>query len=578
MSLAGALNAGKTSMFTNQKGLEITGNNISNVNTPGYSRQKPVLSDYPSLNFGNLFVGQGVKVSGIVREYDVFINEQLLDKNRFLGSEDAKNTPLAELERVFSIGDENLATEIDRFFDSWQELSTNPSGQVERDIVLQRGQVLAAEFNTISRDLDSVSTNINSTIKSEIDSVNLKLKQIADLNNRIQNIESGTGQSANSFRDTRDVLLQDLTYALGVQSFEEKGGAVNVQLPGGLPLVQTGTALELVAVDKGADLNLQLKIGGSTFAVDGKNLGGKFFGLVEVRDEMIPALKQDLDFTAYQMVQEVNRIHEQGTGLDGVTGTPFFQNPGHHQSQPYQSADFAGFSAGEMKLAVDGVDYTIDLATELAPATGPFSLNQVRDAINTANGGSLGPPIATGIPGIAEASTRELDDGSFVLDIQPTYNSAKNSNSSISVDMSDIQGSYAAPTFSMPNMADLIAMALKDPGKVAAGSSSAPGDNTKALEITALKDKKAVNGIDTFVSYYGKMTARVGIEASQNRLERAGAQDALTQLQNMRDGAAGVSLEEEMISLVKYQRGFEASARLLSIVDEMMETIISIKR
>ncbi len=567
MSLAAALNAGKTSMFTNQKGLEITGNNIANVNTPGYSRQKPILSDYPSLNFGNFFVGQGVKVSGIAREYDVFINEQLLDKNRLLGSEDAKQTPLAELERVFSIGDENLATEIDRFFDSWQELSANPSGQVERDMVLQRGEILAAEFNTIARDLDSVHTNINSTIKSEVDAINLKLRQIADLNNRIESIETGTGQSANGFRDTRDVLLQELTYTLGVQSFEEKGGAVNVQLPGGLPLIQSGTALQLEAVEKGADLGLQLNIGGASFEVKGKNLGGKFSGLLEVRDELIPTLKQDLDYTAYQMAQEVNRIHEQGTGLDGSTGTPFFQNPGRHQSQAYPSDEFLGFSDGVINITVDGIEHPLDLSAELTPATEPFSLNQVATAINGA-----------GIPEISSASTRELDDGSFVLDILPAFNSAKNSASSISMDMADIQDSYAAPKFSMPNMADLIAMGLKEPSKVAAGSSSAPGDNTKALEITALKDKKAVNGEDTFVGFYGKMTARVGIEASQNRLERAGADNALTQLQNMRDGASGVSLEEEMIALVKYQRGFEASAKLLSVVDEMMGTIISIKR
>ncbi|OQY18233.1 MAG: flagellar hook-associated protein FlgK, partial [Desulfobacteraceae bacterium 4572_35.1] len=126
MGLAAALNTGKTSLFTNQKSIEIAGNNIANVNTAGYSRQKAVLSDFPSLKFGSFFVGQGVKITDITREYDVFVSEQLLDKNQLLGSEDAKATPLAELERIFSIGEDNLATEIDRFFDSWQELSANP--------------------------------------------------------------------------------------------------------------------------------------------------------------------------------------------------------------------------------------------------------------------------------------------------------------------------------------------------------------------------------------------------------------------------------------------------------------------
>jgi flagellar hook-associated protein 1 FlgK len=569
MGLAAALNAGKTSMFTNQKALEITGNNISNVNTEGYSRQTPIFSDYPSLNFGNFFIGQGVKVSGVEREYDMFINEQLLDKNQLLGSEDAKSTPLAELERVFSVGEDNLATEIDRFFDSWQELSANPSGQVERDMVLQRGEILAAEFNNVSRDLNNVRTNINSTIKSEIDAVNLKLNQIADLNNRIQNVESSTGQSANTFRDQRDVLLQELTYDLGVQSFEEPTGAVNVQLPGGLPLVQSSTALQLQTVEKGDDLNLQLNIGGSSFEVSGRNLGGKFSGLIEVRDELVPALKEDLDYTAYQMAQEVNKLHEDGMGLDGSSGIPFFQNPGNHVSQGYASETEGYFVEGSIALNVGGTDYTLSLDS----AGGPYSLDYLAGEINSTLGLNVPPDTPF-------ADVRQNDSGQYVLTLSPDYDSNLSSAQSVEVDMSGLTtvSGQSTPEFRMPNYSDLMAMAVTDPSKVAAGETDAPGDNRMALDVAALKDKKAVNGEDTFVSFYGKMAARVGIEASQNRLEQSGAKDSLTQLKNMRDGASGVSLEEEMIALVKYQRGFEASAKLLTTVDDMMGTVLSIKR
>lgn len=559
MGLAAALNAGKTSLFTNQKSIEITGNNISNVNTEGYSRQKPVFSDFPSLNFGDFFVGQGVKVSGVVRDYDVFVSEQLLDKNQQLGNEDAKSTPLAELERIFSVGDENLATEIDRFFDAWQELSTNPSGQVERDIVIQRGELLAAEFNTIARDLENVQNNINDTVRSELDAVNLKLTQIADLNQRIQNLES-TGQTANSFRDQRDLLLQELTYSLGVQSFPDAAGAINVQLPGGLPLVQSGTALQLEAVVQGDDLKLELAIGNSRFDVSGRNLGGKFAGLLEIRDQFVPELQQDLNKTAYQLVQQVNSRHEQGTGLDGSTGVPFFQNPGNHTSQGYASDTSGYFTGGTITLQVGGKDHKLDLAS------GSYSLAELASKINS----------------VADltATASQQGDGRYALVLTPAYDLANNSPLSVQVDLSALEtkDGAAVPEFSMPSMANLMAMALQNPSQVAAGSSSAPGDNTNALAIAALKDEKAVNGEDTFVSFYGKMAARVGVEASQNRLAQTGSQDALTQLQNLRDAKVGVSLEEEMIALIKYQRGFEASAKLLSTVDEMMATVLTIKQ
>lgn len=557
MGLAAALNTGKTSLFTNQKAIEIAGNNIANVNTEGYSRQKAVFSDFPSLKSGSFFVGQGVKITDITREYDVFVNEQLLDKSQLLGGEDAKATPLAELERVFSVGEDNLATEIDRFFDAWQELSTNPSGQVERDIVVQRGELLASSFNSVARDLDNVSANINEIVLSEVDGVNLMLTQVADLNSRIQTIEAN-GQSANSFRDQRDMLLQDLTYTLGIQSYEEPTGAVNIQLPGGLPLVQSGTALQLEAISKGDDLSLQLNIGDSEFEISGKNLGGKFEGLFELRDEFIPSLKQDLDLTAYEMVQTVNALHAQGTGLDGSTGVAFFNNPGNHTSQSYADPDLAtAFNAGDINVTVNGVQNTIAFPN---PGPGPGSLNDLATTINAAGVG-------------VTASVTEQDDGSSVLILTPDM-----PGQSIQLDMADIGGAYSAPEFSMPNLSDLISMSLQDTTKIAAGNSSAPGDNTNALDISALKDANAVNGEDTFVSFYGKMAARVGIEAGQNRLSQSGAQDSLTQLKNMRDGNAGVSIEEEMINLIKFQRGFEASAKLLSTVDEMMVTVLDIKR
>jgi len=551
MGLAAALNTGKTSLFASQKSIEVAGNNIANVNTEGYSRQKVVLGDIPSLEFGGFFVGTGVRVNNIEREYDVFINQQLLDKSQELGAEDAKSTPLAELERVFSVGEENLATEIDRFFDAWQELSTNPSGEVERDIVIQRGELLASSFNSLARDLDNVRSNINDTVASEIDDVNLKLNQIADLNTQIQNIESN-GKSANSFRDQRDLLLQDLTYTLGVQSYEEPTGAVNIQLPGGLPLVQNGTALQLEATPRGEDLSLTLSIGANSFEVKGDNLGGKFKGLFELRDEFIPGLKQDLDLTAYEMVQTVNSLHAQGTGLDGSTGVAFFNNPGNHTTQSYADPNLAtAFSAGDLSIEVEGVSNTVAFAGG--------SLNDLANTINTA---------AVGVT----ATVNEQDDGSFVMVLRPDT-----AGDSAQLDMSDVGGTYQAPEFSMPNISDLISVSIRDTRKVAAGTSSAPGDNTNALAISALKDADTINGEDTFVSFYGKMAASVGIEAGQNRLAQSGAADSLTQLKNLRDGSVGVSIEEEMISLIKFQRGFEASAKLLSTVDELMVTVINIK-
>ncbi len=462
--LIAALNSAKTSLSTQQKSVEIVGNNIANVNTPGYSRQRPVLTPYPALNFGDFFIGQGVKLGNVEREHDVFLTAQLRSNNQTLGQESGKASPLTELERVFNMSENNLATEIDRFFDAWQELTVNPAGQVERDLVLQRGNLLANAFHGAVTEMENIQTNINNTLMARIDGVNFKLQEIADLNQRIATIETG-GQTANAFRDSRDLLLEELSFTLGIQSYEEGGtGMVGVQLPGGLPLVQGASALKLEGSMVGTELQLKVRLGETVLPVGANSLGGEFKGMVDIRDRFIPGLVNDLDRLAYGLATAVNEQHRAGVGLDGVGGRDFFT---------------------------------------------PFDADPL-----------LGEPAA----------------------------------------------------------AKKIALLLTDTRQLAAGASSAPGDNLNAQAMAAVSGRKVIGGADTFVSFYGQMTGRVGMEAGQNRLSRDGAEDAMIALKNLREGKVGVSIEEEMIDLIKFQKSFEASAKLLATVDEMLDTILSIRR
>ncbi len=467
-----ALNAGKTSLAVNQKSIEIIGNNISNVNTPGYSRQGAVLDPYPSMNFGGFFIGQGVTISDVRRDFDTFVTSQLQNKSIEFGLQSGQATPLAELERIFNITDQNLATEIDRFFDSWQELSANPSGMTERDIVIQRGELLATTFHTLSNDLNTVQQNINDSIISKVDGVNSKINEIAELNTHIFHVES-QGRTANSAMDRRDTLAKELASSLGVQTYTDSKGMLAVQLPGGLPLVQGATAMPIEAVHNGQNLDLVLHAGGVTRNIGLNNLGGEFYGMVNIRDTVIPGLNDNLDRLAYEITQAVNTAHAAGAGLDSVSGRNFFTpNP---------------------------------------------------------------PPALAADPAWRDA--------------------ARN----IKMDLTDSRHVAAAQTPIPPALV-------------------APGDNRNALNIASLGKTVLINGADNFTSYYGKMSATVGIMANQNSLSLGGAEDAMMQLQNMRDGQAGVSLDEEMISLIQYQRGFESSAKFLSTIDEMMSTLINLKR
>jgi len=476
--LVNALNSARTSLEVNQKSIEIVGNNISNVNTEGYSRQKAEFETYPSVNFGDFFIGQGVKISDVKREHDVFIEQQIQEKSVDYGYQDAITRPLSELERIFNVTEDNLSTDIDNFFDSWQELTADPSDVVQRNNVILQGQVLSTSFNNAINDLNSTKEDINNTILSKLDEVNSQLQEVADLNDRIYTIEIH-GQTANSARDQRDVLAKKLAESLGAISYEDGNGMLTVSLPGGLPLVQGIMPMSISADLSGTDMTLQLHAGGVTRDLDTDHLGGAFQGLVEMRDSFIPDLTADLDKLAYELSVQVNLQHEAGGALDSSTGNAFFSTPPNYVASP---------------------------------------------------------------PGPAPTATE--------------YDGAARS----------------------------ISVVITDPSKIAAGAAPAsgetvaPGDNSNALTISNIGDTYLIDNTDSFTSLYGKIAAKVGVESNQNQLSLKGAQDALDQLENFRDGIVGVSLEEEMINLIQYQRGFQSSAKYLTTVDDMMSTVLNIKR
>lgn len=460
--LISALNIGTTGLSTNQKGIEVTGNNVSNVNTPGYSKQALELTSTPTLRFNDQMIGQGAVVDSITREGNRFVTKQLIDKTADYGETDAKDIPLAEIERVVGIDDTDLSNDIDQFFDSWQELSTDPSGGVYRQEVMQEGKDLANSLQKMVGDLHAVQEGINDDLEGTVTDLNRQLGEIADLNIQIVSAEA-TGISANSLRDQRDQLLQDVSSVAGINYFEESNGMVSVQLPSGLPLVTADTASEVSVQWVSGSMQLNLSSGASTTTLSGKDFGGEIRGMFDLRDDYVPSVIDDLDKLAYQLATSVNTVQSGGVDINGDPGTDFFSF------------------------------------------------------------GNSGPD-----PWSGAAATLE--------------------------------------------------MALTDTSQVAAGTIASPdnqlGDNSNCLTMVDLQNQTLVNGTSNFGDFYAQIAAGVGLEVSQNSLSLDSAEDALVQMQNMRDTTAGVSIDEEMLLLTQYQTGYEAAAKYLTTVDEMLDTLM----
>jgi flagellar hook-associated protein 1 FlgK len=322
----GVLSIGSKALSAQQKGIYVTGNNIANINTPGYSRQRlNMASDFPvDSSIGP--VGTGVRAIEVERIYQRFLGVQINNETQSLGRWEANKDML---ERVEMISDESggygLSQVMSDFWNAWQDLSNNPSGPVERSVLVAKSETLAATFSQNYQDLQTVQTDIDTMIKGNVDEINQLAEKIGSLNQKIVQMEAG-GDTANDYRDQRDQLLNDLSEMIDINSFENANGGVTVSVGSGQPLVEGTNVYRLsTQVNASGHQNIVwVDAADNTVDITDSISGGKMKGWLNARDLDIRNYLNRLDTLAQGLMEEVNSLHASGYGLDGSTGNDFF--------------------------------------------------------------------------------------------------------------------------------------------------------------------------------------------------------------------------------------------------------------
>jgi len=247
MGLNSALYIGRDALMTSQLAMSVTGQNIANVNTTGYSRQRVdleskviVTSDGP--------MGAGVIDQGIVRIYDQFLNANIQGEIQEKGRWQAENQSMQQVEIIFdeSSGD-GLSQHMSQFWNAWQDLTLNPSGYAERKSLVTASEDMASNFQEKYQYLDQVQSDMDDRIIATTDEINNLASQISDLNDKIVTLEIN-GASANDFRDQRDVLINQLSEKINLSTAEDSVGRVTITLGDGNELVGNSTSRQLTTV------------------------------------------------------------------------------------------------------------------------------------------------------------------------------------------------------------------------------------------------------------------------------------------------------------------------------------------
>lgn len=557
MGVTSILDTAKQALIAQQKALQVVGNNIANVNTPGYSRERPIiLPAQPSLN--SRVLRGGITVDQVQRIFDKFIGTQINVATANLHSSQAQDDLLSQVEALFNeLGAEpgTLAGSLEELFQGFQELANNPQGIPERTILQQRGTVLVSAFHELHNGLTHLVRDMNTMLTDEVSVANSLASQIAELNAKIQQMEIDPKNPANTLRDQRDVLLKQLAEKVGITSFEGSNSQVTVLLGTGRPLVESARANTLTLVtDPNNPQIVQVRMQdpqGNVLDISSNITGGKIHGILTTRDTLLPSFKSSLDRLAAQLTSSVNQTHASGYGADGSTGTNFFVPrtvSGQALAQNTGGATLQSVSVFDpSQLTLD--DYRINVTATGPPAT--FNIVNASTGANVATGQTYTSGAAIRFGGIE-----------VVL--------ANGTGAPVNGDVFLINGTRDAA-----NTIALDSAILNDVQNIAAGATPLPGDNANALALSQLRDATSIEGT-TFGAFYGGLVSGIGLEKHNASILTEQRQLVVTEVENRRASLSGVSLEEEQLDLIRFQQAFNAAAQFVRIADEMARTILSL--
>ncbi len=333
MGVGNLLEIGRTGMQTAQQSMQTTSNNIANANTPGYSRQRVILSPLRLTNPLSMSTPVGVDVQKIVRVHDDFVQNRLHDESATYGHAKARQEALEDVESVMTTRGNQLNENIQKFFNDVRTLSLHPSDKTVRSIVLDSASNVAGSFKEIGESLEQFSHEIDIKLQVKLNEVNDRSNELASLNDNIATLEA-KGQPASELKDRRDQVVQKLSQMLGVQHTVDEHGNANLVLAGVGPIVvgKHASSLVLGHLPNRDDVNrshleLLLKTGHTLHQVTSALRGGEIGGTLQARDEVIRPILGQLDNQAYHFAEAVNRVHEKGTGLNGSQGVHLFEVP-----------------------------------------------------------------------------------------------------------------------------------------------------------------------------------------------------------------------------------------------------------
>jgi len=450
MGITKLFDISRRSLLTYQKALSITSNNVANANNPDYSRQRSLFSNVGPDYRTNIAIGSGVQLTDVERIRDQILDRQSWEYRQNYNSAQKQSSILANIESLFSEpSEQGMSALLDQFFNSWDDLSVDPTSSALRSNVVYAAENLSVKLQNVYEGMTTLRRDLKKDSQVLVGDLNNYITELKHINKQIYEA-TVVNKGANDLLDKRDELLNKMSDIANIQVNIDEYGVANVSIGGVFAVDRVHSITFDIFEESNGKLALKTEDGNSKVALQSGELYGNFRSV----NEFIPEAKEQFDDLFNSIVFHVNQSHSQGysTTDPPVTGIDFFE----------------GYSNGVLKINKDIID---------------------------------------------------------------------------------------------------------DPQLIAVSKDGTNGNNELALELAKLQHNNLLNG-STFAENYANI---VGSLASEKQFQDQNTETfglVLNQLEQQISSVSGVSIDEEMIDVLKYQRSYDASAKLISIADEMMKTVL----
>lgn len=617
-----------------QRALDVTSNNISNVATPGYTKENANFTERPGQAYSSGYIGSGTDIQSVTRSYDELLAGQVRSSQSSFSSFDTYATQAANIDNMLSDPKTGLTVSLQNFINAYQTVANSPSTTAQRQALLSQASALSQQMQNYNAQLQTYAGGIEQGISSAITQVNTLTDGIAKLNQQIAAGLASTGQTPNQLMDQRDQMLDQLSQYVSVSTATQADGSMNVYVGTGQPLVIGATAQKLQATPNQYDASEnQVSIvsgGGITTDITSTITGGKLGGLLSVRSQVLRPAENTLGQFSVGLSTLVNQAQGAGLDLTGTAGKPMFSVGGVLSSSARSNTGTATVAATRTNLsALTSDDYILRQSSAGTWTLTDETTNQ--PVTMTGTGTAANPFVAAGLSIVVSGAagvgdsfeirpTASASAGMNVLLTSPTQIAVASSiqttgaaantgtgavKSSVVSDPSVwAPGAYtisftSATAYQVTDAANNVVgtgnytsgmpitfngasvtitgtPANGDTFTVGAAGASNTGDNSNAFAlIDSLNAQKMNGGTTSLSSVANNLVSQIGVQTQQAQANASAQKAVNASATDTRNNLSGVNLDEEAAKMVQYQQAYSACAQLIQASNTMFNTLIT---